>query len=269
MPELEIDTSIAFEDFDLEVKQSFSIEGITALFGPSGGGKSTLLRIIAGFEGHSNGSIGFDGQVWQSAGGRNFIPPHQRGVGYVFQNARLFSHLTVLKNLHYADRRSQNHNDHINLENVIQALDLSRLLERRTPSLSGGETQRVAIARALLARPKLLLMDEPLAALDFKRKAKILPLIEKLPSAFGIPVIYVTHAIDEAARLASRMIVLVGGRIVAEGPVGDIMARHDIQSVIGRFEAASLNHRAGIKSYRELSPERSRLRRCNAHHAVY
>jgi len=126
------------------------------------------------------------------------------------------------------------------LESVIAALDLSALLHRQPMSLSGGEVQRVAIARALLTRPKLLLMDEPLAALDFKRKAKILPLIEKLPITFGIPVIYVTHAIEEVARLANRMAVMANGQIVAEGPVGDVMARHDIQSIIGRFEAASL-----------------------------
>ncbi len=240
MAKLEIDTSIEFDDFNLNIDQKFSIEGITALFGPSGGGKSTLLRIIAGFEGSARGKIAFEGEYWQDGNGVNFVPPHRRGIGYVFQNARLFPHLSVLKNLQYADRRSENINEQITLNSVIEALDLSALLPRQPLSLSGGEAQRVAIARALLARPKLLLMDEPLAALDFKRKARILPLIEKLPLRFGIPVIYVTHAIEEVVRLASRMIVLDGGKIAAEGPIGEIMERHDIQSIIGRFEAASL-----------------------------
>lgn len=240
MPQLKIDISIGFGDFNLDVQNSLSIDGITALFGPSGGGKSTLLRIIAGYEDNSDGQIIYDEDCWQDSGRDKFVPPHLRGVGFVFQNARLFPHLTVLKNLQYADRRSQNYNGRIDLANVIDALDLSNLLQRQPTSLSGGETQRVAIGRALLARPSLLLMDEPLAALDFKRKAKILPLIEKLPSIFEIPVIYVTHAIEEVVHLASRMIVIAKGRIVAEGPVGEIMQRHDIQSIIGRFEAASL-----------------------------
>ena len=240
MPELEIDSSISFGDFDLRVNDCFSLEGITALFGPSGCGKSTLLRIIAGYENNSHGKIEFDGHCWQSKDSSIFMPPHKRSVGFVFQNAGLFAHLSVLKNLQYADKRSQNENSKIDLDSVVAALDLHSLLERQPTSLSGGETQRVAIARALLARPKLLLMDEPLAALDFKRKARIIPLIEKLPTTFGIPVIYVTHAIEEVAHLANRMIVLAGGRVVAEGPVGEILERHDIQSIIGRFEAAAL-----------------------------
>lgn len=252
MQELAIDTSISFGDFDLRVNDSFSLEGITALFGPSGCGKSTLLRIIAGYEENSQGKIEFDKQCWQGNDGSNFMPPHQRGVGFVFQNAGLFAHLSVIKNLQYADMRSQNESPKIDLDSVVAALDLHSLLDRQPNSLSGGETQRVAIARALLARPQLLLMDEPLAALDFKRKARIIPLIEKLPTTFGIPVVYVTHAIEEVVHLASRMIVLANGRVMAEGPVAEILERQDIQSVIGRFEAAALiNARVSrhIKSY--------------------
>lgn len=240
MVSLQIRAAFSRGEFTLDVDQSFPLDGITALFGPSGGGKSTLLRIIAGFEQSAGGDVGFGEQRWQCQADHQFTPPHLRGVGYVFQDTRLFSHLTVLGNLAYADKRSDGQNAQINLDSVVDALDLSALLKRRTTALSGGEMQRVAIGRALLSRPQLLLMDEPLAALDFKRKAGILPLIAKLPTLFAMPVIYVTHAIEEVMYLANRMIVLSDGKVVGEGPITDMLERNDIQSIIGRFEAAAL-----------------------------
>ncbi len=165
------------------------------------------------------------------------MPPHKRGIGYVFQDVRLFSHLTVARNLRYAEKRSRSVDSKIDIEGVVAALDLAPLMTRRPSSLSGGERQRVAIGRTLLTRPRLLLMDEPLAALDIKRKAEILPYIERLPQVFQIPIIYVTHSIDEVARLAERMLVLANGRKVTYGPVAEALERLDLQPIGGRFEA--------------------------------
>lgn len=237
MATLDIDTRITFGRFTLDVTECMMLEGISALFGPSGCGKSTLLRIISGLEPAARGGIQFGDEVWQDDDRGIFVPPHRRGVGYVFQDARLFPHLSVAENLRYAEKRSQGKGDEMTFDGVVAALDLAPLLNRRTPSLSGGERQRVAIGRTLLTRPRLLLMDEPLAALDARRKGEILPYIERLPKAFGVPVIYVTHAIDEVARLAQHMLALAAGRKVAEGPVADVLERLDLQSVTGRFEA--------------------------------
>jgi len=237
MADLTVDARVAFGSFELRLSDRFALEGITALFGPSGCGKSTLLRIIAGLERKARGQIRFDGETWLDDETRTFVPPHKRGVGYMFQDARLFPHLSVEGNLRYAARRSAGVTSLIDFASVVGALDLANLLPRRPTSLSGGERQRVAIGRTLLTRPRLLLMDEPLAALDMQRKAEILPYIERLPEAFGVPVIYVTHAIDEVARLAQKMIVLTAGRKVADGPVTEILERLDLQPVTGRFEA--------------------------------
>lgn len=237
MTEIEVDVRIAFGGFDLQINHSMPVDGIVGLFGPSGCGKSTLLRIISGLERNAQGQIRFDGEVWQDDARGIFVAPHKRGVGYVFQDVRLFPHLTVAGNLRYADKRSRQLDSAIDMEGVVAALDLAPLMNRRTHSLSGGERQRVAIGRTLLTRPRLLLMDEPLAALDIKRKAEILPHIERLPQAFRIPIIYVTHSIDEVARLAERMLVLANGRKVTYGPVAESLERLDLQPVAGRFEA--------------------------------
>ena len=237
MTELALDVRIDYPDFDLDFSHRFELDGITALFGASGSGKSTLLRIVAGLERRSEGRIGFGNETWLDTGRRIFVSPHRRGVGYVFQDARLFPHLSVEGNLRYAMKRSARIEGLIDTDGVVSALDLGALLPRRPASLSGGERQRVAIGRTLLTRPRLLLMDEPLAALDVRRKADILPYIERLPSTFGVPVIYVTHAIDEVTRLARRMVVLTGGRKVADGSVEEVLERLDLQPATGRFEA--------------------------------
>ena len=237
MTEIAFDVHIAFGEFDLQINHSMPVESIIGLFGPSGCGKSTLLRIISGLERNAQGQIRFGGEVWQDTSRGIFVLPHKRCVGYVFQDVRLFPHLTVAGNLRYAEKRSRGADSKIDIEGVVAALDLAPLMTRRPSSLSGGERQRVAIGRTLLTRPRLLLMDEPLAALDIKRKAEILPYIERLPKAFQIPIIYVTHSIDEVARLAERMLVLANGRQVTYGPVTEALERLDLQPIAGRFEA--------------------------------
>lgn len=226
--------------FALEVAHDFPLDDVTALFGPSGAGKSLLLRIMAGLDGAARGRVTFGAETWQDSVNGDFVPAHRRGVGYVFQDARLFPHLTVAGNLHYAERRSRGEDGHVGLDDVVGALDLGPLLERDVDSLSGGERQRVAVGRTLLSRPRLLLMDEPLAALDLRRKAEALPYLERLPSAFGVPIIYVTHAVEEVVQLARRMVLLSEGRIVASGPVAEVLERIDLQPLTGRFEAGVL-----------------------------
>ncbi|MHC0054436.1 molybdenum ABC transporter ATP-binding protein [Actibacterium sp. D379-3] len=233
---LSLDVRLDQGGFSLNAVHEARLSGITALFGPSGAGKSTLLRVIAGLERGAVGRVGFDGALWQDSAARVFVPPHRRGAGLVFQDARLFSHLNVAGNLRYAARRSAGAGA-ITEAAVIEALDLAPLLARRPAALSGGERQRAAIGRALLARPRLMLMDEPLSGLDMRRKAQILPYIARLPQAFGLPVLYVTHAIDEVTRIADAMIALNGGRVVAAGPLAETFARLDLVAGGSRFEA--------------------------------
>jgi molybdate transport system ATP-binding protein len=242
MAALSLDLRLSYPGFELRVRLEGAIDGITALFGPSGSGKSTLLRCMAGLEPAVTGRLRFGDDVWQDGAASKAVPAHARGVGFVFQDARLFPHLSVLGNLHYADMRSRGAigATRIGFDDVVQALDLPSLLERRPASLSGGERQRVAIGRALLTRPRLLLLDEPMSALDTARKAEILPYLERLPATFGVPALYVTHDIDEVARLATRMVILTRGEIVAAGPIQEILERADLQHVTGRFEAGVL-----------------------------
>lgn len=241
--QLSIDVSLKRERFSLEVAHSLALEGITALYGQNGSGKSTLLRILAGLEPTSAGRIEFDGEVWQDGKPGSVVPAHKRGIGFVFQEPRLFEHLNVAGNLDYAARRVPTdapHSTRIDRGAVIDALDLEPLLENRTTALSGGERQRVALARALLTNPRLMLMDEPLSAVDNRRRHEILNYIAKLPGLFGIPTIYVTHALDEVVRLADQMLVLSDGKLAATGAVEDILERLDLAPATGRFEAGVL-----------------------------
>ena len=237
---LDLDVALDYPGFSLRFAEVLPLTGITGLFGPSGCGKSTLLRIIAGLERNARGRVACAGEAWQAAPGGRFVPPHRRGVGYVFQETRLFPHLTVSGNLAYAERRSRHAGNAIQLADVIEALDLQPLLARRPTGLSGGERQRVAIARTLMTRPRLLLMDEPLAALDHRRKGEILPYIERLPGTFGLPMIYVTHAIDEVSRLAERLILMAKGARTGVGPTVELLTRLDLQPSTGRFEAGTV-----------------------------
>jgi molybdate transport system ATP-binding protein len=249
MSTLHADLQLAWPGFTLAVQTSIALSGITAVFGPSGCGKSTFLRIVAGLETGAAGSLRLDDEVWQGPTRGRPLPAHERGVGLVFQDARLFAHLDVQGNLRYAQKRANQRANQralksssapdIGWEAVVQALDIGPLLPRGIHALSGGERQRVAIARTLLARPRLLLMDEPLAALDVRRKAEILPLIERLPAAFGIPVLYVTHELSELTRLAQQMLLLHAGRVAALGPLDDVLQRLDLPGV-DPFEAGVL-----------------------------
>jgi molybdate transport system ATP-binding protein len=217
--------------FVLDVDLDLATRGVTAIFGPSGSGKTTLLRCIAGLERAPNGRLRVGGEVWQD--GRRWVPTHRRQLGYVFQEASLFPHLSVAGNLHYGLRRSAEAR-RVSLDSAVELLGLGHLLDRRADRLSGGERQRVAIARALATGPRLLLMDEPLAALDLERKGEILPYLERLHGELEIPVLYVSHSPDEVARLADDLVVLEGGRILASGPLSDLLARLDLPIRLGK-----------------------------------
>jgi molybdate transport system ATP-binding protein len=241
MPKLVLDVSLQHASFALSVRQEVALNGITALFGPSGSGKTTLLRIIAGLEDRARGHVEFDGAVWQ--GGRRRVPAHERRIGYVFQDGRLFAHLTVEQNLRFALRRVAKlpaGRRPVAYADAVAALDLEPLLARRPASLSGGEQQRVAIARALLTSPQLLLMDEPLSSLDVGRKREILPHIDKLPERFNVPVLYVTHNVDEVARLAADVLLLANGRVAAHDKVAQIFERTDLWAFTGGLEAGTI-----------------------------
>lgn len=216
--------------FTLDVNLELPARGVTALFGPSGCGKTTLLRCIAGLERTPQGHLRINGDVWQSD--KHWLPTHKRPLGYVFQEASLFPHLTVMGNLRYGMRRISQAQQ-VSLEQAIELLGIAHLLERKPAGLSGGERQRVAIARALLTSPRLLLMDEPLAALDLARKNEFMPYLERLHGELDIPVIYVTHAPDEVARLADHIVVMDAGRAIASGPLTETLARLDLPIRLG------------------------------------
>lgn len=233
---LRLRAQVDFPGFRLDVDEVLELGGVTGLFGPSGSGKSTLLRVIAGLEAGVNGNVSFNDEVWQDEA--VFLPAFARPVGYVFQDARLFSHLSVEGNLLFAANRSAAGG--ITPAEAVKAMRLQPLLHRTVDTLSGGERQRVAIARTLLTNPQLLLLDEPLAALDTERKREILPYIDGLPDRFGIPAIYVSHSVDEIARLADNVVLLDGGRIVASGRVEKILNRDEPQANQMGFEAVSV-----------------------------
>ncbi len=222
---------VRWPGFALEVDLRLPGRGVTAFLGPSGSGKTTLLRCIAGLEPLGRGYLVFKGEVWQDSGRGLFLPTHQRPLGYVFQEASLFPHLSVRRNLDYGRRRAARSHPGphpVALDQIIALLGIGHLLDRMPERLSGGERQRVAIARALATRPRLLLMDEPLAALDPSRKAEILPYLERLHDELAIPVLYVSHSPDEVARLADHILVFADGRIRAAGPARDILSRLDL-----------------------------------------
>jgi molybdate transport system ATP-binding protein len=203
-------------DFSLDV--SFRSEGrVTGLFGASGAGKTSLVNIIAGLLKPDHGIIAIDGQVLDDTRAGQHTPAHQRRIGYVFQDARLFPHLDVTQNLDYGRRMNHLAFDHAEQDRVVEMLNIGHLRERRTGQLSGGERQRVALGRALLAQPRLLLFDEPLGALDADRKAEILPYLVRLRDETGVPMIYVSHDAGELRRLATDVVVLEHGRVVGAG----------------------------------------------------
>lgn len=217
---------LRYDGFALDVDLRLPGTGVTALFGPSGSGKTTLLRCVAGFERAPGGFLALGDEVWQDQA--RFVPTHRRSIGYVFQDAALFPHLTVQGNLEFGLRRIPAGERRVSLEQAISLLGIGHLLSRKPERLSGGERQRVAIARALAVSPRLLLLDEPLAALDLARKREILPYLEQLHETLQIPVLYVTHSPDEVARLADHLVVLDEGRVFASGALADVMSRLDL-----------------------------------------
>jgi molybdate transport system ATP-binding protein len=228
-------------DFHLMVDLNLPARGVTVVFGPSGSGKTLLLRSIAGLERSAGGVCRLDGQVWQD--GRQHVLPHRRAVGYVFQEASLFPHLDVRQNLAYAMKRVPEAEQKIGFEEVVNLLGLTSLLTRRTHHLSGGERQRVAIARALLSSPRALLMDEPLAAIDQASKAEILPYLDRLHPELDIPVIYVTHAAEEVARLADYLVLLEAGKVRAAGAAPELLTRSDLPLAHGTEAQAIIEAR--------------------------
>lgn len=266
---LTLSIRLRLPDLDIDVDQSAPLSGCTALFGPSGAGKTTLLRLIAGFTRPDAGRIAFDGDVWCDTGARRFTPAHQRGVGVMFQDARLFPHLSVAQNLQYAERRSEAAGRGLSVAEAVDAFGLEALLERRPASLSGGERQRCALARTLLSRPRLMLLDEPLASLDDARKQEILPYLQRLPERFGAPVIYVSHSVHEIAALAQTVLRFEGGRISASGSTADVLnaylgdnVSHTASVVAGRVLAhddAAMLTRIDLGGARLSAPINRRL----------
>lgn len=210
----------------LDIDTVIPAHGVTAIFGHSGSGKTSLLRCIAGLEKADNGRLIVSDDCWQDED--SFLPTHKRSIGYVFQEASLFPHLTAQKNLNYAIKRSDKKVSSEFYQRVIEVMAIEHILTRYPSQLSGGERQRIAIARALLIQPRLLLMDEPLAALDHQRKQEILPYLERLHQSFDIPILYVSHSMDEVARLADHIVVLDQGRVIAEGELTEVFSRIDL-----------------------------------------
>lgn len=210
----------------LDVDSTIPTTGITAIYGHSGSGKTSLLRCIAGLEKADQGKLLVSGETWQDDS--LFLPTHKRPIGYVFQEASLFPHLTAQKNLAYAVKRADLSVSPEFYQRIIEVMGINDILDRYPSQLSGGERQRIAIARALLIQPRLLLMDEPLAALDHERKQEILPYLERLHTNFDIPILYVSHSMDEVARLADHILVLDQGKIIAEGELTQVFSRIDL-----------------------------------------
>ena len=229
---------VAHPGFSLDVDLALPGRGVTALSGPSGCGKTTCLRAIAGLERTAGNRVEINGSIWQD--GDVFVPTHRRAIGYVFQETRLFEHLDVRRNLEFGMRRVPAASRRVSLAQAIELLGIGALMGRRPQTLSGGERQRVGMARALATSPDLLLMDEPLASLDAERKREVLPYLERLHGELAIPVLYVTHAPDEIARLADHLVLLDAGRVVAAGPAATLMTQLDLPLAHGDTASAVL-----------------------------
>ena len=217
--------SLRYGNFVLTIDTSIG-SGITCVLGPSGSGKTTMLRLIAGLSSCPNAHIYFNGTPWHDCNYK--LPVHRRSIGYVFQQPTLFPHLSVRGNIAYAQRRAHSNHASANVDQLLDLLDIKHLMDASIQQLSGGEMQRVALARALAAKPQLLLLDEPLASLDAHRKTDILHYIQRIHDQSDLPIVYVTHARDEAEYLANDLIVLDQGKIVAQGTLTDVLSRIDV-----------------------------------------
>ncbi|MCM3565654.1 MAG: molybdenum ABC transporter ATP-binding protein [Hydrogenophaga sp.] len=234
---IELRAKVQRNDFALDVDLRLPGRGVTALFGPSGSGKTTCLRVLAGLEPAVSARVVVGGEVWNDTARGHCLPTHRRPLGYVFQEASLFEHLNVRDNLRYGWRRTPDAQRRHGWDHGLQLLGIAHLLDRRPAELSGGERQRVAIARALATSPRVLLMDEPLASLDAARKAEVLPWLEQLNERLDLPIVYVTHAFDEALRLADHLVLLEEGRVRAQGPIAELITRSELP--IAHGDAAS------------------------------
>ena len=215
---------LTLDEFTLNIDIETAVNGFTVLFGPSGSGKSSFLRCISGLERSPGGFLKVGDEVWQDDNLGIFLQPNKRKIGYVFQEMRLFPHFNVKGNLCYGLNRSTQKNSDTLFDQIVEILGLESLLNRHTANLSGGEKQRVALGRALLTRPRLLIMDEPLAALDTKRKQEILPYFQRMQSELNVPVFYVTHSLNEILQLVDTMLIMDQGKIVASGPVEKVFS---------------------------------------------
>lgn len=238
MDQINAQFTINWPGFTLDVDLNLPGRGVTAIFGHSGSGKTTLLRCIAGLERAKTGILTFKGDIWQDE--QTFLPVHKRPLGYIFQEASLFPHLSVLDNLRYGQKRIPATERKVSLEQAVELLGIGHLLERKPDRLSGGERQRVGIARALAVSPRILLMDEPLAALDLARKQEILPYLERLHDELEIPVLYVTHSPDEVARLADHLVAMDAGQVTAQGLLAETLSRIDLPIKLGEERAVVL-----------------------------
>ncbi|MBM9485547.1 molybdenum ABC transporter ATP-binding protein [Pseudomonas sp. ICBG1301] len=238
---MEVRLQLAYSAFALDVDLHLPGRGVTALYGHSGSGKTTCLRCIAGLERAADGFIRINDEVWQDSRKGVFVPPHKRAIGYVFQEASLFPHLSVRANLEFGLKRIPRALRRVDMAHATELLGIGHLLDRHPQHLSGGERQRIGIARALLTSPQLLLMDEPLAALDSQRKNEILPYLERLHDELEIPLLYVSHAQDEVARLADHLVLLSDGKALASGPIGETLARLDLPMALGDDAGVVIN----------------------------
>lgn len=238
--ELALSATAQLDTFALDLDERIPLDGVTAVFGPSGSGKTSLLNVVAGFLRPHAGHVSFAQETWFDAASSKWVPPNLRGVGVVFQDAQLFPHLSVQGNLNFAQKRAPKDMPGHAYGDIISAMELEPLLDRNVQSLSGGETQRVAIARTLLARPRLLLLDEPLSALDNTRKGDLLPFLETLKSDFVLPTLYVSHDVDEVSRIADQVLVMDDGRVIASGRTDDVLSRFGLEAGRNPYEEASL-----------------------------
>jgi molybdate transport system ATP-binding protein len=239
-PMLDIAVRKQLGSFRLDAAFRTDEHGVTALFGRSGSGKTSIIAAIAGLLRPDEGRIVADGDVLYDSTNGIDVPVERRRIGYIFQDARLFPHLTVRDNLRYGWKRAPRTDRPIAFDTVVDLLGIADLLDRRPARLSGGEKQRVAIGRALLAQPRVLLMDEPLASLDAGRKDEILPYVERLRDELRILIVYVSHSLEEVVRLANTIVLVDGGRVAAQGTPGSLSGRLDLRPLLGRFEAGAI-----------------------------